>query len=318
MSQISNLKSYPEMQFLEHDGINTAYQIFPSKNSSVPQKSLIFLSGRWEPFVKYLDFISFLNHLGITVYCMDHRGQGFSSRVLKDPMKHHITDFQYYVNDVQFFIETVTPPKPLSLIGLSMGGAISSLHALQYPIWDKLILVSPMIQIASPAAYTYNFLKYVIKILTFLGFSEKYAFGKGPLNFEEERTQDFLSSDRLKYESFLKLLEKYPQAQLGGPTFGWVAAALKSTDTLLKKMKDIQIPTLILQAEKDTVVDIKAQSKISQIMPKAKLVTYPNALHEILLERDDISLKAYQEIANFLDLNISLNTQSDSLKLKNA
>ena len=316
MSQLSKLEHYPEMQFLQHDGMNIAYQIFPSKNSSVPQKSLVFLSGRWEPFVKYVDFISFLNNLGVTIYCMDHRGQGFSSRVLNDPMKHHITDFQDYVNDVQFFIETIKPPRPLSLIGLSMGGAISSLHTIQNPIWEKLILVSPMIQIPS-APYPYPLLKNLVKILAFLGFSEKYVFGKGPLNFEEERTQNHLSSDKLKYESFLKLLEKYPQAQLGGPTFGWVVAASKSTDTLLKKMKDIQIPTLILQAGKDTVVDIRAQSRISQIMPKAKLTTYPDALHEILLERDEISLKAYREIASFLDLNVSLNNQSDYLKLKN-
>ena len=317
MFERATLKPYPEMQFLNHNGTNIAYQIFPSKNSTVPQKSIVFLTGRWEPFVKYLDFITFLNHLGVTVYSMDHRGQGFSSRVLKDPMKHHITNFQYYVDDLQFFIDTIKPPKPLSLIGLSMGGAISSLHAIKHPIWEKLILVSPMIQIPS-TPYPYTLLKNLVKILSFFGFSEKYIFGKGPLNFEDERAQDYLSSDKSKYESFLQLIEKYPQAQLGGPTFGWVAAASKSTDILMKKMKDIQISTLILQAGKDTVVDIQAQTKISQMMPKAKLITYPNALHEILLETDEISSKAYNEIANFLDLNTSLMNQTADLKVKKA
>ncbi len=67
------------------------------------------------------------------IYVLDHRGQGFSPRLLDDPGKAHVGDFADYVADLQAVAEAVledtkalgaAADSPLWYMSNSMGGAI--------------------------------------------------------------------------------------------------------------------------------------------------------------------------------------------------
>jgi lysophospholipase len=89
--------------------------------------------------------------LGFTVVTFDWRGQGLSSRVLRDePRKGHIHDFDAYVRDLQIVIEKgVLPDCPLPLMGLAIRWAgLIALHMLvRKPLWfDRMVLSVPLLR----------------------------------------------------------------------------------------------------------------------------------------------------------------------------
>jgi lysophospholipase len=96
--------------------------------------SLVISPGRGEASIFYyetaIDFIK----LGYSpVYVVDHRGQGFSPRLLTDHSKGHIGSFEDYINDLDAMVQDVIinlneefgrKDEPLFYTSNSMGGAI--------------------------------------------------------------------------------------------------------------------------------------------------------------------------------------------------
>ena len=99
-----------------------------------PNGAIVVAPGRGEASVEYyetaIDFIA----LGYgPIYVIDHRGQGFSPRLLDDPSKAHVGDFADYVADLAAVTEAVVKDTgalgapedgPLWYMSNSMGGAI--------------------------------------------------------------------------------------------------------------------------------------------------------------------------------------------------
>lgn len=97
--------------------------------------ALVIAPGRSEPSYEYAETaMDFIARGFAPVYVIDHRGQGLSPRLLPDPDKSHVEDFDDYIDDFGIFVAEVQADLkdlgarddlPLYLTSNSMGGAIA-------------------------------------------------------------------------------------------------------------------------------------------------------------------------------------------------
>ena len=84
---------------------------------------------------------------GYDVLLFDHRGQGYSQRLLDDKEKGHIDEFRFYVDDMAQIIEKITALFDYSaqhLIAHSMGGLIATYYLANCDHHiNKAVLTSP-------------------------------------------------------------------------------------------------------------------------------------------------------------------------------
>jgi len=90
---------------------------------------------------------------------MDHRGQGLSERALENLHKSYVENFQYYISDLNIFIQNIVNPhcsfnnkfhKPY-LLAHSMGGAIAARYLQDHPNSWGLMVVACQTLLLSPS-----------------------------------------------------------------------------------------------------------------------------------------------------------------------
>lgn len=114
-----------------------------------------------------------------------------------------------------------------------------------------------------------------------------------------------LTHSRVRYWRFLRYYSDYPQLQVGGPTYPWVAESLAAAERTLR-VASIAAPLLLLQAAEDRVVDNASPLRFCQTLAAvgnapwggAPLVI-KGARHEILFEQDSLRAEALVVIVRF-------------------
>ena len=108
-------------------------------------------TGRSEQIEKYFETVRDLRDRGFAVAMIDWRGQGHSSRRLRDPRKGYVRDFSDYEVDVETFVQQVVLPDcppPHFALAHSMGGAVLLRVAHAGKRWfDRMVLTAPMIDL---------------------------------------------------------------------------------------------------------------------------------------------------------------------------
>src|SRR3979411_510469 len=108
-------------------------------------------TGRGEQIEKYFETVRDLRDRGFAVAMIDWRGQGHSSRRLRDPRKGYVRDFSDYEVDVESFVQQVVLPDcppPHFALAHSMGGAVMLRIAYAGKRWfDRMVLSAPMIDL---------------------------------------------------------------------------------------------------------------------------------------------------------------------------
>lgn len=270
----------------------------------------VFLIGGHREFMeKYAEFIGELQQHGLNVHSLDHRGQGLSDRSLEDPVKSHCEDFANFVSDLDFFIGTRKKETglPLYLVAHSMGAHIALRYLHDHPaIFDKAVLFAPLTGINLGNAFVATLAPCVVELAVGLGWGRSFAWGQGAKRGVEQRQMDmpFLTHDARRYETESQLLEERPELFVGGATYGWVQAALKSLNMVRKKsyLEKIKTPLLILLAEEERVVINATTFEMFETHPTAKIVMVKGARHEIYRETDDIREKMWEEVGAFLEI----------------
>ena len=255
--------------------------------------TVVILGGRADFIERYFETARNLMDRGFCVASIDFRGQGGSQRLAEKRLRGHVNSFEEYDEDIRAFMtQVVLPdcPPPYYVLAHSTGGNII-LRALRTRNWfKKCVLVSPLIDLnygAWPVAVT--------KLLTSLAMTLRlhWAFLPGRRHTPFGR-KDFagnpLTKDQRRWNRDSAVLEAAPNLGTGGPTFGWLSAALKSIATLrgMKSATGLKCPVLIVAAGLDGVVDNEATQRFSERVAGVSLITIREAMHEILLERDEI------------------------------
>ena len=100
-----------------------------------PEGTVFILPGRTEVAEKYGRVAADLARRGYSSVSIDWRGQGLADRVGRDPMMGHVGTFADYQRDLDAAVSAAVAlglPRPFTLLGHSMGGAIG-LRAVQRP-----------------------------------------------------------------------------------------------------------------------------------------------------------------------------------------
>ena len=289
-------------QFFEGvEGKKIAYMTFPANNE---KGAIIFVNGRCEPMKKYREIIYDLAVQGYSLYVLDHRGQGYSDRVIDDDReKSHVKKFEHYVEDLNTFVETIVKPKDHGktfVVAHSMGGAIATLYLHRYkPAIQGAVFSSPMFEI-NLGKYSRTQANALLLKAWLTRSMDKYVpNGKG-YNKNEAFDENQGTNSLLRWEVTRKVVEDEPELGIGSPTYRWVGTALKATDKIMKNAKKIEYPILILEAGNDQIVHPRGEEKFLKLNKMAQILRFPKAKHEIFVETDEFRAPAMEATLDFL------------------
>ncbi|WP_448188825.1 alpha/beta fold hydrolase [Azospirillum sp. sgz301742] len=271
-----------------------------------PRGTFVLLTGRAEFIEKYQETAETLVARGFDVFSMDWRNQGLSTRPLANPQVHHVEDFAGLADDLEQFVSRVVELQargPLLLMAHSMGGLVATLYAARQPDrFRAMILSAPMHDINLRGLPVW-LARRLADAACALGFGSRYAFGQGDYDpHEAVFAGNVISSDPRRYATFHDAFRDRPELRVGGVTFGWLRAAFRAADAVrtTEPLDRVRTPALLLSASGDLVVDSKAQAAVARRWPGCTLVSYPDARHEVLMERDEIRDRVWADIDAFL------------------
>ena len=270
---------------------------------SEPRGSIIIFPGRTEFIEKYLETVEDLTARGFTVLVMDPRGQGLSQRLVDDPVKSYVDDFQDYADDLAGVTAQFSPllPKPHIVMGHSMGGCVALQAVISGVMRPSAVVCSaPMLGLYDVQT---PIMIFVIKIFAALGMAKKdLPFQRGrsgiPVPFESNK----LTSDPERYKSWSAYFNNVERLRLGPPTYGWIVQALRSMNFVNKNADKLKIPALIVAAGADPIVEPSSNEDFAA-MSGATFAVVPGALHELFLERDELREQFFSAFDSFLDAN---------------
>jgi len=300
----SNQELFEYHFFSPKENINIRYGVMNARQE--PAKALcMLLHGRSEFIEKYEAVASCLSKKGFKVVTPDWRGQGLSTREVKNRHKGYIDSFDDYVEDLNGFYSDVIEPEglPVYILSHSMGGNIAlrfmSLHPFKI---TKAVLASPMVDIALPGTI-YFISKFISKLLSLTFFSKRYAIGSK--NYSKKSVKfkgNKLCHDFRKFWILHDEIEKNPNLAVGGVTWGWLNAAFESIEILKKEavIKRIQTPVLIISAQKDAIVSLDAQVELSKKLAGCDLYAIDGAFHELMFEESMITKKFWSLFDQFI------------------
>ncbi len=267
------------------------------------QAALVVVDGRTEYTSKYAELFYDLKDMPWSFYIYDHRGQGLSGRMLKDPQKGDVANFANYVADLKKFIQTIVNSKRhrrLFILAHSMGGTIAILYGIENPgVLSGIILCSPMLQI-NTAPYPLEIARLLTEGITALGGGDLYVFGGHPYNPAKKFAGNDLTHSRARFELNKRILRQFPGDELGSPTFRWLNESFKGMKEARKGAGSLKMPVLILEGDADTVVGRKAEDTFCNQAPDCTLVHFPGGRHELLMEKDSIRNAVLKRIQNFI------------------
>lgn len=288
--------------FMGKGNVKIAYAVIPHPS---PRATITLVNGRIETFLKYKEVVFELHQAGYSVITLDHRGQGFSGRMCDNQHKGYVASFNEYVDDLHHLISqecNSSISSPHYLVCHSMGSAIGALYQLKHPeTYQKIAFCSPMfgISTAMNKGFAYWLVSQLHGLNRRIGKQPWYFFGQGnylPVPFQLNQ----LTHSKTRYQWFKQFYQATPSLQLGGVTVPWLAAAIEAMTTIHNEAKAITVPTLVLQAEKDLIVDNQEQDIICRMMPNNQKWVASGARHEILMEKKSIRDPAMATLLAFL------------------
>ncbi len=263
--------------------------------------SIIFQPGRTEIIEKFFETAEDLLKRGFAVLILDPRGQGLSTRLLSDPLKCYVDDFEDYCDDLAVVVEAFKNdlPRPHIVMGHSMGGTIG----LQTILTGRLnpaaaVFTAPMLGLQDIQT---GFMGAIMTFLAWSGLKRKqlpiYSGRNGrPPAFRINK----LTSDPNRYQLWATYFENHKRLRLGAPTLGWIAQALKAFKFVNDNAEHLKIPTFITACGADPIVTPASNEAFAKAAG-ADFLNIPGALHEILLERDEYRDQFWQAFDTFLE-----------------
>jgi lysophospholipase len=269
-----------------------------------PVGRLLFQTGRADMVEKYLEVFAHLVASGWSVTAFDWRGQGGSGRMLADRHIGHGGDFAVLVEDLRVFWRTWRAEDdsalPHVLLGHSMGGHLALRSVVEGAVDPQaLILVAPMLELRLPTGALVG--GGIIRLMTLLGRAERaiWRVEEGAGHHTRQRN---LTHDVGRFEDEAYWYAQSPELALGPPSWGWLAAASRSTRSLLRdrRLDAVTLPTLMLIAEADRLVDPRVAEQVAARIGAQIERFGPDAAHELLREADPVRLRALAAIDRFL------------------
>jgi lysophospholipase len=271
-----------------------------------PRGTVVLLHGRTEFIEKYFEVVRELLERGFAVWTMDWRGQGLSTRAHGNRSKGAIDRFETFLGDLDALVDLAREEDdrlPRYVLAHSMGGHVALRYVHDRPrAFDKAVLSAPMVDIVLPGGRPGHALGALIaRAVVALGGSAAYAPG-GRDYWEVPFDGNVLTNDAERHSDEREAIRACSDLALGGPTWGWLDAALRSIARLNDPgyARGIRTPVLICSAGDDSVVANRAQRALCEHMPFARLVVIAGAKHEMLKETDAVRAQFWRAFDDFI------------------
>ncbi|MCS0541785.1 alpha/beta fold hydrolase [Aeromonas veronii] len=292
-----------EGEFKGKDGVTIRHAAL---RQAKVDRAILIVNGRVESYLKYQELAWDLWRQGYSLYLIDHRGQGMSGRMLNDPQKGYVDQFDDYVVDLKQFHDQIImadQPAKLFLLAHSMGGAISARYLERWPDDIKAaVLSSPMLGINLGGLPKWLAKGLASTIGTVGGWIGEPPYGPGQGAYQDHGFADNeLTHSQSRYQAFRQIYEQHPQIKLGGATAHWIYQGITGADAAIADAGAIKTPLLVLQAGNDSVVDNAAQDRFCTIAKceGGKPLRIEGAWHELFIESDDKRQPALTAMVDF-------------------
>lgn len=285
--------------------VRLVYAKFGKKRGA--KGSLVFINGRRENIFLYIElFYDLLQQGWSPIYTYDHRGQGFSKRLVQKS-RGHVEDYSYYVKDFEAFLALVSKDPQvhsnnLFALSHSMGSSVIVDHLQNKPQQKALkavVLDSPLfrIQTGLPPSIESALLQ-LIRLQCLVNCTSSL-----PFIGTKKRAYQTSSSKRQEFAVFIE--ERFPQVHLGGPSYRWILEIYKMTDKIMdqERIQKIKTPILILQEQKDQLVSLQHQDQFCYLIPEYCRIYKLKGQHTTFLETDSIRESAIQTVNKFFLAN---------------
>jgi len=276
--------------FAAPDGAKLRWGYLPAAN---PRAECVMVGGFSECIEKYFETAVDFAARGISVWCLDWRGQGGSERPRRWPSRPRPRRYDRDASDLAMFTRTLPPARhPRLLIAHSMGGAIALVCLRRSPrLFDAAILSAPMLGIR-----TGRIPRTVARCIT--GAARASGLGlcfiPGAGRWRADRIPSpegsRISSDpercRLQYGWF----SARAQLRVDEPTYGWLDEAFRLVTRISRPefLANIRTPILLASAGIECFVEPEAHRRAARLLPDCTLVEFPDSKHEPFLEQDAI------------------------------
>ena len=257
-------------------------------NPTAPHGTVFLLPGRTEYVEKYGRSAEVLAAAGYATLSVDWRGQGLADRVPKDRMVGHVGDFAEYQADMAALLAFAGAkglPQPWFLMAHSMGGCIGlrslmaglpfKAAAFSAPMWGILMAdwMRPVASVLSTSS-------------RWLAFDHRYAPGTGPATYVTSVpfVGNTLTTDAEMWDYMRSQAIAHPELSLGGPSLGWLRAAMEECGAL-RAMASPAYPVVCGLGSQERVVDVRPIHERMGRWPGGRLDLYAGSEHEVLMER---------------------------------
>src|SRR6516225_3543934 len=288
--------------FAAPDGAKLRWSHLPAAS---PRAECVMVGGFTECIEKYFETMADLAARGLSVWCLDWRGQGGSERPRRWPSRPRARRYDRDANDLALFVKTLPPAgHPRLLIGHSMGGAIALVCLRQSPgLFDAAILSAPMLgirtgRIPRPIA------RCITRAARASGLGLCFVPGAGPWrpdripSPEISRTSSDPERCRLQYGWF----SARAQLRVDQPTYAWLDASLRLVRRISRPdfLREIHTPILLASAGIEVFVDTAAHHRAARALRDCTLIEFPDSKHEPFLEQDLIRNRWLDAISGFV------------------
>jgi lysophospholipase len=271
---------------------------------------ILLINGRIESHYKYWESIHQLTDLGYAVFSYDHRGQGASGRLTRNPHKGHVELFEHYLQDLNGLCQQQLWPRQYQQVHLlchSMGSCVGARFLARYqPRCSSAVFCSPMFKIHS-GKIPEPLAKQLVRGWSWASRKWCQFFGGEPGYFlfgsdykDKPFADNHLTHSESRYQLFRNLYRQQPKLQLGSPTAHWVEQAIESSEAAIAEACNITIPLLVITAGDDQVVDNQGAEAFCQNAANCRLINIDGARHELLFEADSYRTPTVKAVLEFV------------------
>lgn len=264
--------------------------------------TVLLFPGRGDYIELYGHPVSALVEAGFNAVVIDWRGHGLSGRIARNPKMGHINSFSDYQLDVDVLVNCIDElglPKPHFLVGHSMGACIGLRSLLNGLPVEAAAFSAPMFGI-----YMAPYERVAAWPLTWamqaIGKGQIYApgFNDESYVFRHDFASNTLTNSEIEYERWIMQGTKRPELHTGGPSMGWLYAALKECSDLTK-LSSPDVPCLTFCGNQEETVSVTSIRARLANWPNGHLEEVLNAKHELFLELPEVRDTVIRQIIGF-------------------
>lgn len=186
-----------------------------------------------------------------------------------------------------------------------MGGNIALRLLHDHPgLVRAAVLSAPALRIGAKAGMPAWQARALSGLLVAAGRGESYALGQH--DWVDDRARNAANSptthDAARDQMTLRWWRERPELRLGGGTYRWAWEFYTSCATVMEPsyLADIRTPILMGTAGQDSFVDATAHPEACARLPACRLVTYPQARHELFMETDAVREPWLRSLEQFI------------------